>query len=162
MSDFNFNPLQLCPKQITNLEAILLQDMHYWWQSVVQTSRMGLLLLCFTCKTSLLRGDAQRGSVFIPHVSCEVNLVTRKNKKGLYTYWSSALVIAPRTSFDSVAGVSVCFLYFFGQLFPRSWPKRDHSYSDRKTQSWQPVWKSYSTMVLKLSCFASVADFMYS
>lgn len=30
--------------------------------------------------------------------------------------------------------VSVCCI-FFGQLFPRSWPKRDHSYSDRKTQS---------------------------
>lgn len=75
---------------------------------------MGLLVLCFTCETSLFGGDGQGGSRLIPHISYAMNLpVKRRIKKGLYTSQSSAVVCDSRTSFDTVASINVCFLYFF-------------------------------------------------
>lgn len=40
-------------------------------------------------------------------------LVTRKNEKGLYASQYSARDCVPRTSFDTMASIQVCFLYYF-------------------------------------------------
>lgn len=131
MSHFDVKPL--CPSQITNLETVLLLDMHCWGQSELQTSRNGIASpVLYLQSLSFLGRWSRQQQIYSPCFLCSESPCYRRKGKKVYTLHSCLPWFLPLGLFSILSMVSISES-FFGHVFPSSWPKTNHSYSGSKS-----------------------------